>query len=89
MQIIIAERIKWNAPSFYYKEHMAAFHVRQQKFVNLVFIFRKGLIIDKSGLLQGDYKDRRMAYFYNIEDIKSKKAALKKVVNDWVKLIEE
>lgn len=41
-------------------------------------------IDDGAGLLEGDYKDRRMAYFSDMKDAKAKEAALTKVVNDWV-----
>ncbi|HEX8461639.1 MAG TPA: DUF1801 domain-containing protein [Segetibacter sp.] len=85
----MAERIKWNVPSFYYKEDFCAFNIRQQKFVHLVLIFPKGLICDSSGLLEGNYIDRRMAYFHSLTDIKSKKTALENVVNEWIKLIDE
>jgi hypothetical protein len=85
----IAERVKWNAPSFYYKKDMAAFNLRQRNFIHLVFIFPNGLIENTSGLLEGDYIDRRMIYFQNMEDIKSKKTALEDVVREWVKLINE
>lgn len=83
------ERIKWNAPSFYYnKADLAAFHPRETKFVHLVMVFPKGIVEDESGLLQGNYKDRRMAYFYDMNDVLSKKEALEKVVNRWVELID-
>jgi hypothetical protein len=85
----IAERVKWNAPSFYYKKDMATFNLRQRNFIHLVFIFPDGLIENTSGLLEGDYIDRRMIYFQNMEDIKSKKTALEDVVREWVKLINE
>ena len=85
----IAERVKWNSPSFYYKEDFAAIHLRQQKFVHLVLVFPKGLVEDKTGLLEGNYKDRRMAYFYNMADIEAKKSTLEKVVDDWVTLMDQ
>ena len=84
----IAERVKWTAPSFYYKEDLGAFHVRQEEFVHLMLVFPRGLITHESGLLKGNYTDRRMAYFYNMEDIESKKTALENIVNEWVKLID-
>jgi hypothetical protein len=60
----IMERIKWNAPSFFYIKDMAAFHVRPKDCVHLVFVFHDGkMIADRKGLLEGDYKDRRMAGF--------------------------
>ena len=83
----IAERVKWNAPSFFYKKDMAAFHTRATKHVHLVFVFHDGAMIhDSDGLLEGDYKDRRMAFFKDMADVKAKKKALEKVVNEWVKL---
>jgi hypothetical protein len=39
--------------------------------------------------LEGDWKDRREARFYDMEDVKSKRAALEKVVNDWIKLMDK
>jgi hypothetical protein len=85
----IGERIKWNSPSFYYKEDLAAFHLRPQDYIHLVLIFPKGLIKESSGLLEGDYKDRRMAYFYDMKDVKSKEESLKRVVIEWVKLMDK
>jgi hypothetical protein len=85
----VAERIKWNAPSFFYKDDIAAFHPREQKHVHLVMVFPKGLVNDTSGLLQGDYKDRRMAYFYDMADVEAKKPVLEKVINDWVALMDK
>jgi hypothetical protein len=84
----IQERIKWNAPSFYYKEDLAAFNPRAQQHVHLVLLFPKGLVSDPSGLLHGDYKDRRMAYFRNMEEVMSCKKALEDVVNEWVHLAD-
>jgi hypothetical protein len=86
----ISERVKWNAPSYFYQaEDMAAFNLHNQKFVQIIFVFPKGLINDDTGLLQGDWKDRREARFHNMADVETKKAALEKVVNAWVKLIDE
>jgi hypothetical protein len=85
----ISERIKWNAPSFFYQADMAAFNPHTTKFLQVVFIFPKGLVNDGSGLLQGDYKDRRVARFSDMQDVKSKQAALEQVVNDWVALMDQ
>lgn len=85
----VQERVKWNAPSFFYQEDLAAFNPRAKAYVHLVLLFPKGLVKEDTGLLEGNFKDRRMAYFYNMADVKSKKAALEKVVKDWVKLIDQ
>lgn len=85
----IAERVKWNAPSFFYQLDMAAFNPRAKGFIQIIFIFPKGLIKDSSGLLEGDWKDRRQAKFYDMADIKAKKKALEQVVNEWIKLMDQ
>lgn len=85
----VAERVKWNAPSFYYKEDIAAFHVRQEKFIHLVLVFPHGIIDNSYGILEGDYKDRRMAYFYSIADIDLKKTGLQSIINDWITLTDK
>lgn len=85
----MAERVKWNAPSFYYKKDMAAFHTRATRHVHLVFVFHNGAMIHDSNLLEGDYKDRRMAYFKDMADVKAKKKELERVVKAWVELHEE
>ena len=85
----IAERIKWNAPSYFYIKDMAAFNLHQEKFVQIIFIFYNGAMINDSGdLLEGKWKDRREARFYSMEDIKNKKTKLEKVVREWIDLIE-
>lgn len=85
----ISERIKWNAPSFFYGKDMAAFHLRPKEYVHLVFIFPNGIPQNHNNLLEGDYKDRRMAYFHSMDDILNKREALQQVINDWVELIEK
>jgi hypothetical protein len=86
----IAERVKWNAPSFFYKADLAAFNPRATAFVQVIFIFYNGdMVKDDTGLLEGDYKDRRIAKFHSMDDILAKKSALEKFVNQWVALIEK
>ena len=83
----ISERIKWNAPSFYYKEDLGAFHPRATEYAHLILLFPSGAGIPaKSALLEGKQKDRREAKFYSLADIESKKPALEKLVRDWVAL---
>lgn len=85
----IAERIKWKVPSFYYKADLAAFHPRNRDRLHLVLLFPHGLVADPTGLLEGDYDGRRMAYFADMTDVRAKQAALEAIVNAWVKLEEE
>src|SRR5882762_2167504 len=86
----IMERIKWNAPSFFYRGDLGAFNPRTTKFVQLIIVYPKDTVIrDSTGLLQGDYKDRREARFYDMADVQAKKAALEQVVKDWITIVEQ
>jgi hypothetical protein len=79
----ITEGIKWNAPNFYFKGDMAVFtpHIRD----HVLMVFPNGILIgDDSGLLEGDYPDRRMARFYSMEDVNTKKESLEKVIRRWI-----
>lgn len=83
----IAERIKWNAPSFYYKEDLAAFNPRATEYAHLILLFPGGSGIPaKSPLLEGKQKDRREAKFFSLADIEAKRPALEKLVRSWVAL---
>ena len=96
----IAERIKWNNPSFYYKGEMKPFDPKEYKRELIVFNLFKGRIMlvfpsgakvnDTTGFLEGDYKDgRRTAVFIDLEDVKSREKDLKKIIKAWLKLIDK
>jgi len=85
----LGERIKWKVPSYYLrndpKKDMAAFHLRGKGFIQLVFVFYDGKMIhESSGLLEGDYKDRRLAKFTDMNDVLAKKSAVESVVKQWI-----
>ncbi len=84
----ITEGIKWNAPNFYYKGDMAVFtpHIKD----HVLMVFPNGIVInDDTGLLEGDYIDRRMAHFYGMNDIQTKTESLEKVVRRWVEIMDQ
>ncbi len=84
----IAERIKWKSPSFYSgNDDLGAFELRPREFVRLVLVFPHGLVPDPTGLMLGDWKDRRELRFTGTDDIVAKRAALENVVNAWVGLL--
>ncbi|KQW80638.1 hypothetical protein ASC89_11355 [Devosia sp. Root413D1] len=85
----LGERVKWNAPSYYLGPHdMAAFNLRQSSFVQLVLVFPGGLMIeDRRGLLEGDYKDRRLLRVDSMADVEHKRPAIEAVVRQWVALV--
>lgn len=84
----INEEIKWKAPSFNYRgEYLVTFNLWETKRIHLVF--HNPLIPQvKSKILEGDYKDRRMAYFADMQDVKVKRVLLEKALKDLIKLIE-
>ena len=96
----VGERIKWNNPSFYYTGEIKPFDPKEYKREIIVFNLYKGRILlvfpsgakinDKSGLLQGDYKDgRRIIIFKDMKDVKSKEKLLQNVIKDWLKLVDK
>jgi hypothetical protein len=82
----ITEQWKWNAPSFSYKGYLVTFNLRPKDHVHLVF--HNGAILeDPTGILEGDYPDRRMAYFKNLKEVKAKQPALKNLIQQWIELM--
>ena len=82
----ITEQIKWKAPSFSYQgQYLVTFNLRPTDHIHLVF---HNPLISKvqSELLEGDYKDRRMAYFAGPKDIQAKKSILIKALKDLINL---
>ncbi len=95
----IGERIKWNNPSFYYTGEMKPFDPKEYKREIIVFnLFKNRIMLvfpsgakvnDKSGFLEGDYKDgRRVVVFKDLKDVQSKEKNLKQVIKTWLKLID-
>ena len=97
----IGEEIKWNAPTFFYAGEMAPSDPKEYKRYIVVFnLFKKDCIRlvfpsgakvdDGSGFLEGDYADgRRLALFSNLDEVRSKKAALQKVIREWLAVLEK
>jgi hypothetical protein len=96
----IGERIKWNNPSFYYTGEMKDFDPKEYKrdmiVMNLfkeriMLVFPSGAKVnDKSGLLEGEYKDgRRTLVFKDMADVEAKEKKLKAVIKKWLTLVDE
>src|SRR5436190_20837826 len=96
----IGERIKWNNPSFYYTGKMKEFDPKEYKRDLIVMNLFKGRIMivfpsgakvnDKSGLLEGNYKDgRRISIFKDLKDVKSKEKLLQAAIKKWLSLVEK
>ncbi|MBL7817872.1 MAG: DUF1801 domain-containing protein [Saprospiraceae bacterium] len=80
----LLERIKWNAPSYYVHEtDLLTFNIKSEK--EILLIFHNIKIVDiKSDILTGKFKDRRIAYFRNMEEIKQHKAELTRIIHAYV-----
>ncbi len=82
----IAERVKWNAPSFFYTDDLATIHVKAKQHVQLIF-HHPAIVKIKSAYLEGDYRDRRMMYFENMAEIKARKKDLVRIIKELVQLM--
>ncbi|MCP3145355.1 DUF1801 domain-containing protein [Pyxidicoccus xibeiensis] len=89
----ITEHIKWNAPSFCFKGDDRV-TMRLQPKGRLQLIFHRGVKVkdskgftfeDSSGLLEWAAPDRGVLTLQDMKDVKAKKAALVKVVKQWMK----
>lgn len=95
----ISEEVKWNAPSFLYTGEMKPFNPKEYKRYIIVMNLHKRILLvfpsgakvnDNTGLLEGDYADgRRLIYIKDIDDLKSKETGIKKVISDWLALVEK
>jgi len=90
----IREGIKWNAPSFHFKEYFATAGLRSREdFVRVVFHVgakvkdnsTKGMQINEpTGLLEWLARERCSTKIHDLKDVKSKEAALRSVVRQWI-----
>lgn len=71
-----------------YKREIAVMNLFKER---IMLVFPGGAKVnDKSGLLEGDYKDgRRIAIFKDLKDVKSKEKLLQVVIKKWVKLVDK
>ena len=79
----ISERIKWNAPSYYYKEDIVTFGPPARKIDEVMLVFHHPSVVKiTSALLEGNYKDRRLAIFKSMEEVESGSGELKRILNE-------
>lgn len=88
----IHEGIKWNSPSFRTTEYFATLNLRNDRVWLILHLgakvkdnATKGMqIADPTGLLKWLAKDRALVTFENVKDVVAKRAALKKVLREWI-----
>lgn len=83
----VKERIKWNAPSYYTSADMVTFNPRAKQHVHLVF-HHPAIAKIESGLLEGNYKDRRMVYLADMKAVNKNKKELQRIMKELIKLVE-
>lgn len=83
----LSERIKWNAPSYYYIDDIVTFGPPRPGKILLVF-HHPFIVKIKSKILEGDYKDRRLVYLDSMKAVKENKKELERVINEIIELID-
>ena len=83
----ICERIKWNAPSYYHKEDIITFGPRKENKILLVF-HHPHIVKVKSKILEGDYKNRRLVWFSNGDEIKIHQKELARIMKEIIAFID-
>lgn len=83
----ITEQVKWNAPSFSHTDYIVTFNLRATKHVHLVF-HNLNIARIRSDILEGDYVDRRMAYFADMADVIAKQPALEAVIRKLIAIMD-
>jgi uncharacterized protein YdhG (YjbR/CyaY superfamily) len=86
----LSERVKWNAPSYHYKQDLLTFNLHATDRVHLVF-HTAAITRVESDLLEGKgkYNDRRMVFLANRAAIKAHKKELQRVIAELVRLMDE
>ena len=83
------ERIKWNAPSYYYKEDIVTFGPARSKDKVILVFHHPSIVKIKSELLEGDYKDRRLVYINSEKEIRDAKKELQRIIKESVKMLDK
>lgn len=86
----ITEQIKWNGPTFSYKGYLATFNLHSKLGRQVAhLVFHNGIILnDPTGMLEGDYPDRRMVYFKDMVEVEAQADALRALVRDWIEKMD-
>jgi uncharacterized protein YdeI (YjbR/CyaY-like superfamily) len=95
----LTEHIKWNAPSFCHNgEDRITFNLHGKNSFRLIFHrgakvkdkkTKERLFEDHTELLTWASPDRAIAEFDNMDDVNSKRAALKNIVRTWLERTNE
>lgn len=84
----LTERIKWNAPSYFIQDDLLTFNLHLTKQIRLV-LHHPAIVKIQSGLLEGNYADRRLMYFSSMEEIEEKKTELERILKEYINLANQ
>ena len=85
----LSERIKWNAPSYFYKEDIVTFGPTKAKDKLILVFHHPNIVKIKSGLLQGTYKDRRLVYLNSTKEIKDAQKELERIIKESLAMMDK
>ena len=79
----LAERIKWNAPSYFIQDDLFTFNLHLPKQIRLV-LHHPAIVKVQSSLLKGNYADRRLMYFSSMEEIVAQKTEFEQILKEYI-----
>ena len=85
----LTERIKWNAPSYYYNEDILTFGSTKAKDKIILVFHHPNFVKIRSELLRGNYKDRRLVYLNSMKEIKDAQKELERIIKESVAMIDK
>ena len=85
----LTERIKWNAPSYYYKEDIVTFGPTKAKDKIILVFHHPDIVKIRSELLQGNYKNRRLVYLNSMKEVKDAQKELERIIKESVAMIDK
>jgi hypothetical protein len=84
----LAERIKWNAPSYFIQDDLFTFNLHLPKQIRLV-LHHPAIVKVQSAILEGNYADRRLIYFSSIDEIEQNRAELERILKEYIALANQ
>jgi uncharacterized protein YdhG (YjbR/CyaY superfamily) len=85
----LSERVKWNAPSYYYKEDIVTFGPTKAKDKIVLVFHHPNIVKIRSELLHGNYKDRRLVYLNSMKEIKDAQKKLERIIKESVAMVDK
>jgi len=85
----ISERIKWNAPSYYYREDIVTFGPPGRRSDEVMLVIHHPAVVSlASAILEGNYKDRRLITFKSMAAVEQHRETLSGFLNSIIAAIE-